>query len=75
MSSSTYPTLSTTVPLYNILINHIEDTTSAMDKLLTDIELVIKEAAKKYKNKLLKYYNKTNHACLIATILDPRLKI
>jgi len=25
MSSSTYPTLSTTIPLYNILIDHIED--------------------------------------------------
>ena len=25
MSSSSYPTLSTTVPLYNILIDHLED--------------------------------------------------
>ncbi len=25
MSSSTYPTLSTTIPLYNILIDHVED--------------------------------------------------
>ena len=25
MSGSTYPTLSTTIPLYNILIDHLED--------------------------------------------------
>jgi len=25
MSSSTYPTLFTTIPLYNILIDHVED--------------------------------------------------
>jgi predicted nucleic acid-binding protein len=70
MSSSTYPTLSITVPLYNSLLDHIEDTESAIE-----IEQTIREAAKKSKKKLLEYYNKTNDAYLIATILDPRLKM
>ena len=70
MSGSTYPTLSITVPLYNSLLDHIEDTENAIE-----IEQTIQEAAKKSKKKLLEYYNKTNDAYLIATILDPRLKM
>jgi hypothetical protein len=70
MSSSTYSTLTTTIPLYNFLIDHIEDTENE-----TNIDPIIKEAAISYKEKLLKYYNKTNESYLIATILDPRLKL
>jgi hypothetical protein len=70
MSGSTYPTLSTTVPLYNILIDHIEDTAS-----LESAEQIIITAAAICKEKLEEYYNKTNKTCLIATILDPRFKI
>jgi hypothetical protein len=39
------------------------------------IEKSIKNAAKSCREKLLKYYNKTNNAYLIAVILDPRLKM
>jgi hypothetical protein len=39
------------------------------------IKKSIKKAAKCCREKLLKYYNKTNNAYLIAVILDPRLKM
>lgn len=70
MSGSTYPTLSMTIPLYNTLIDHIEDTVGK-----NNIEPTIKEAANMCKAKLLKYYNKTNETYLVATVLDPRLKL
>ena len=70
MSSSTYPTLSTTIPLYNTLIDHIENIAAK-----EGIEPLIQDAAGKCKLKLLEYYNKTNRTYLIATILDPRLKL
>jgi len=70
MSGSTYPTLSTTVPLYNSFIDHIEDTMA-----MSDPEQIIYDAVKECKTKLLGYYNKTNNACLIATVLNPWLKL
>jgi uncharacterized protein DUF4413 len=70
MSSSIYPTLSTTIPLYNTLIDHAEDMND-----LENNDSTIKEAAKKCSTKLLEYYNKTNKAYLVATILDPRFKM
>ena len=36
---------------------------------------IVKTAATNCQKKLLKYYNKTNDACIIVTILDLRLKI
>ena len=87
MSGSFYPTLSMTISLYNILIDHVEDVINeddnSYDKDDYDINnneeeewnSTIKEAAKKWKGKLLEYYNKTNNTYLISTILDPRLKL
>lgn len=69
MSSSTYPTLSTTIPLYNSLMDHTEDIINS-ENIIS-----IKEAAEKCKEKLLEYYNKTNETYLIATVLDPRFKM
>jgi len=57
------------IPLYNALIDHTED---YADK---DEDSFIKTAATKSQAKLLEYYNKTNNACIIITILDPRLKM
>lgn len=90
MSASTYPTFSVTIPLYNILIDHVEDIIDSNNEVnddeFSEIEsnienekkenwsLSIKEAAKLCKIKLLKYYNKTNDSYLISVILDPRLK-
>jgi predicted DNA-binding protein with PD1-like motif len=70
MSNSIYPTLSVTIPIYNTLIDHVEDTISSVE-----IDPIITEAAGACKEILLKYYNKTNESYIIATILDPRLKI
>lgn len=85
MSGSTYPTLSMTIPLFNFLIDHVEDiignenedSEDDDDEIVDEnrIEKSIKKAAKCCKDKLLKYYNKTNNAYLIAVILDPRLKM
>jgi hypothetical protein len=66
MSNSIYPTLTTTIPLYNILVDHVENTISTPEMLQTIIV-----TAEEYKKKLLEYYNKTNDTYLIVTILDP----
>ena len=87
MSSSSYPTLSMLIPLYNALIDHTEDYLSENenengseienedDDENGNRESVIKVAATNCRIKLLKYYNKTNDACIIVTILDLRLKM
>ena len=85
MSGSTYPTLSLTIPLFNILVDHVEDTIGEINENddNEDVEVnneekimkLIKNAAKSCREKLLKYYNKTNDTYLIGIILDPRLKM
>jgi len=70
MSNSTYPTLAVTIPLYNTLIDYVENTIS-----FNKIDSIIIAVAEACKKKLLEYYNRTNESYLIATILDPRLKI
>ncbi len=88
MSGFTYSTLSITIPYYNFLIDHIEDIIDNKKKNNENNESddnnenennnennELKQAAKVCKNKLLEYYNKTNNTYLIATILDPRLKL
>ena len=87
MSGSSYPTLSMTVPLYNILIDYVEDVISDeneedqiddennSEEKEEEWSQVIKNVAKKSKVKLLEYYNKTGDIYLIATILDSRLKL
>jgi hypothetical protein len=57
------------IPLYNALIDHTED------YAFKDEDTFIKTAATNSRTKLLEYYNKTNDACIIVTILDPRLKM
>src|SRR3954447_3941959 len=89
MSSSSYPTLSITIPLYNILIDHIEDHISeeSNDEINEKTEFdvnseknnewnqLISEASVKCRTKLMEYYNKTNDSYLISIILNPRLKL
>jgi len=99
MSGFTYSTLSSVIPLYNLLIDHVEDTIGndlnenneneeddgndnanedEVENENSDNDSgwkKLKKAAKKCKKKLLEYYNKTNDSYLIATILDPRLKL
>jgi len=84
MSGYTYPTLSTTIPLYNLLIDHLEDNIDENEYNENEdfnddndekLKSLISEAVILAKIKLLKYYVKTNDTYLIATILDPRLKL
>ncbi|CAB4377007.1 unnamed protein product [Rhizophagus irregularis] len=89
MSGSSYPTLSMLIPLYNALIDHMEDYMFEDEDVnenedenegddengSVDEESIIKKAATNGREKLLQYYNKTNDACVIVTILDPRLKM
>jgi hypothetical protein len=91
MSGSSYPTLSMFIPLYNALIDHMEDymfededenenknedeNEGDDENGSEDEESIIKKAAINSREKLLQYYNKTNDAYVIVTILDPRLKM
>ncbi|GES73161.1 zinc finger BED domain-containing protein RICESLEEPER 2-like [Rhizophagus clarus] len=89
MSSSLYPTLSMLIFLYNALIDHMEDYISegeeentredeneSEDEIGNDNEeSTIKKAAMNCRVKLLHYYNKTNDAYIIVTILDLKLKM
>ncbi|CAB4421281.1 unnamed protein product [Rhizophagus irregularis] len=89
MSGSSYPTLSMLIPLYNALIDHMEDYMFENEDVnenedenegddengSVDEESIIKKAATNGREKLLQYYNKTNDACVIVTILDLRLKM
>ena len=70
ISSSSYPTLSTVIPLYNFLLDHTENFIINNDR-----SSFIYKAATKCHDKLLEYYNKTNDICIVVTILDPRLKM
>lgn len=70
ISSSSYPTLSTVIPLYNFLLDHTENF-----MINNDESSFIHKAATKCYEKLLEYYNKTNDICIVVTILDPRLKM
>ncbi|POG63663.1 hypothetical protein GLOIN_2v1783792 [Rhizophagus irregularis DAOM 181602=DAOM 197198] len=87
ISGSTYSTLFMMILLFNFLINHVEDIIGDENEKVNDenddenddenirIEKSIKKAAKYCKDKLLKYYVKTNNVYSIAVILDLRLKI
>ena len=71
MSGFKYSTLATTIPLYNELIDHTEE----YEVIKESSKLFLVNTATICKTKLLEYYNKTNDAYLIATILDPRFKM
>jgi len=89
MSGSIYPTLSLTIPLFNVLVDHVEDTITSIEEsnnendeegnifinISNQNKNIIKSAAEFCKVKLLTYYNKTNNTYLMSTILDPRLKL
>lgn len=65
-----YPTLNCTLPLYNSLLNMIDD-------LLLDPNKseLIKHVANIAKETISSYYNRTTPIHLIAIIMDPRLKL
>ena len=65
-----YPTLSNVVPLYNQIV----DTIAVWSRDETQ-SIEIRHAAVIALDKLIKYYDKTSDIYLIATVMDPRLKI
>ena len=65
-----YPTLSCVIPLYNRLMDTLDDAIADNKK-----SRVLREAAKAAVKKIEKYYDKTTGDHLVATILDPRLKL
>jgi hypothetical protein len=73
MSGFKYSTLSATIPLYNELITHTEEYLESMES--TTSNDFLEKSVEDCNRKLLEYYNKTNSAYLIATILDPRFKM
>lgn len=81
LSGQHYPTLSMVVPIYNILLTHLEakckpneppNEPSTSMYIETDF---LADAAKTAYTKLNKYYNISSELCTIATVLDPRLKL
>jgi hAT family C-terminal dimerisation region len=69
--STSYPTLATAVPVYNLMIDHLEDyrdtdTCPAVIKVATDAAI----------DKLKKFYLQTDaEVYAVATILDPHFKL
>jgi hypothetical protein len=71
MSSSSQSTAYLIIPLFNIIIDHVEDTSSIRgDGVITNII----QAAKIARTKLIQYYSKTNTTTMLCTALDPRRK-
>nr|CAG8461740.1 12919_t:CDS:2 [Entrophospora candida] len=71
MSKSSYPTLGSSVPVYNYLIDNIEDFLDEKQHL-NDIVT----AANRAKDKIQKYYPTLDGLVyVIVTIIDPRLKM
>lgn len=68
-----YFTLFATVSLYNKLITHIKEYLETSKSIIPND--FFKKAVEACNRKLLEYYNKTNDAYLIVTILDFRFKM
>ncbi|GBC49849.2 zinc finger BED domain-containing protein RICESLEEPER 2-like [Rhizophagus irregularis DAOM 181602=DAOM 197198] len=76
MSKAQYITLSSSIPVYNILLDHLEKLLDNKNKEYCTISKIRTAITKGYE-KLKTYYAKTDesHVYPIATILDPRMKL
>ena len=63
MSASSYSTVFMIISLFNIIIDHIEDTEEAATLRLWEVAIAAK-------TKLLLYYSKTNTTTMLCTALD-----
>ena len=71
ISGSNYSTVFLIIPLFNIIIDHIE----YLENEKISIETAkIQTAAVAAKEKLIAYYSKTNSMTMMCTALDPRRK-
>ena len=80
IEGSKYPTLNVVIPLYNSLIDHVEDWIDDEDCTMDSEEgenrsEEIIAGATAAKEKLLEYYNKTTETYIVPVVLDPRLKL
>jgi hypothetical protein len=66
MSGERFPTLASVIPLFNILMDHLDDIETS-----TTCEL-LRDAAAACLAKLKEYYNKTSPKQCMVTLLDPR---
>ena len=78
LSGQHYPTLSMVVPVYNLLLTHLEEKKCNANEpaasMYTETDFLADAANAAY-SKLNKYYNISSELCTIATVLDPRLKL
>ncbi|CAI2184205.1 19996_t:CDS:2, partial [Funneliformis geosporum] len=76
MSQSQYITLSSSIPIYNVLLDHLEKLLDVKSNNYCHYS-EIRTAVKKGYEKLKKYYIKTDKSYVypVATILDPRIKL
>ena len=70
IEATSYPTLSLVVPLYNKLLNLLEDV-----KLDRSKHQLIRKGASAGLDKLSNYYDKASPVIMVATFLDPRCKL
>lgn len=86
IEASKYPSLNSVVPLYNTLKNRVEDWVEPPPNPSSTMEVpegalrpqhpeITIRAATIAKEKLIDYYGKTTDVCLIALMLDPRIKL
>jgi hypothetical protein len=73
MSSSSESTVFYVIPLFNIIIDHVEDTASRMGGQPGEgwVER-LQNAANAAREKIVQYYSKTNTTTMVCTALDPR---
>lgn len=71
MSASSYSTAFHIIPLFNIIIDHVEEADSGRGG---GVAARIRMAAKSAREKLVQYYSKTNTTTMMCTALDPRRK-
>jgi hypothetical protein len=71
MSTSSHSTAYLVIPLFNIIIDHVEDTADLSEN---EVAAEIQMAAKAAREKLIRYYSKTNTLTMLCTALDPRRK-
>jgi hypothetical protein len=68
VSASSISTAYKVIPLFNLLIDHVED----MASIEEDGESTMKNAAMAAWEKLVQYYTRTNTTTMLCTALDPR---
>ncbi len=74
MSASLYSTVYLVIPLFNIILDHVEDVATSRGNGPDRVMTRIRSAAQAAREKLVQYYSKTNTTIMLCTALDPRRK-